>query len=285
MNINATELAAQVSELVTFPDVAIKISEAIADDSVTLQSVSILVETDPALSAALLKIANSPVYNVGGTIESVEKAAIIVGLKGLRDLAFAICATHAFDGVPNELISVEDFWKHSLYCACAAQIISQQAGVCRGESLFTMGMLHDIGQLAMYSQCPELSMQTLLHSQDHNDGLLMYESEREIFGFDHMQVGAELAKDWGFPERLVNAIAHHHDPYATEESFDTGIVIHAANSIAVLAELDSNRLDDVPPIDAQAMEFLKLDQDKVSDIVILVKEQVEGLMFIFNGAN
>ena len=284
MDITAKDLAAQISELVTFPDVAIKISEAIADDNVTLESVSFLIETDPALSAALLRLANSPTFNVGGTIESVQKAAIVVGLKGLRDLAFAISATHAFDGVCNDLITVEDFWKHSIYCACATQIVAQQANVCRGESLFTMGMLHDIGQLVMYSQCPEKSMEAILHSQDNNDGLSMYESEREIFGFDHMEVGAELAATWGFPQRLINAIAHHHDPYASEESFDTCIVVHAANSIAVLAELGSDSLYDAPPIDPQAREFLKLDDAAITKIVGMVKDQVEGMMFMFGGS-
>lgn len=281
MGITAKELAANVSELATFPEVALRISDSIADENSEVEDIGAIVETDPALSAALLRIANSPVYSVGGTVESIDKAVVVVGLRELRDLTFGICATRTFEGVPNELISVEDFWKHSLYCASSSQHVAQHAQVCRGESLFTMGLLHDIGQLAMFNQYPGLSRDALRISLEENEGLFPYLSERKVFGFDHMDVGIELALLWQFPQQLAAAIGRHHRPYDFKKVIDSSVVVHAGNSIAVMAELDTENLAEAPPIDPRAMKFCKLDDTKLVEIAGMVTTEVADLMKIF----
>lgn len=277
----AKDVAEQISQLATFPDVALQISDAVASEDSNVSDIGAIVETDPALSAALLRIANSAIYSVGGTVESVEKAVIVVGFRELRDLTFGICATRTFEGVPNELISVEDFWRHSLLCAAASQHVAHHAQVCRGESLFTMGLLHDIGQLAMFNQHPELSREALERSLDDNEGLMPYLSEREIFGFDHMDVGVELAKLWQFPKRLTSAIGNHHTPYEFDTTIDACICVHAGNSIAVLAELDTENLIDIPPIDERALEFLNLDMMTMLEIAGTVRTEVADLINLF----
>lgn len=281
MDTSAKEVAANISELATFPEVAIQISDAIADENSEVEDISALVETDPALSAAILRIANSPIYSVGGTVESVKKAVVVVGFKELRDLSFGICATRTFQGVPNELISVEDFWKHSLYCAVASQQVANHGNICRGESLFTMGLLHDIGQLAMFNQYPGLSRDALSISLDENNGLMPYLSERKVFGFDHMDVGLELAKLWKFPQNLGAAIGRHHTPYDYSNTTEASVAVHAGNSIAVLAELDTEDFSEVPPIHSKAIEQLGLDESKMLQLGHSIRSEVGELLKVF----
>jgi len=278
---SAKELAANITQLASFPDVAFRINDMLSDENSGASEIGALIEPDPALSAALLRIANSSLYGIGGEVSSVERAVTIVGLREVRDLAFGICASAAFEGIPNSLITVEDFWKHSLYCASAAQAIARKARVCPGESLFTAGLLHDIGHLVMFNQCPELSKESLQLSLDENDGLTPYVSERTVFGFDHMDVGLELATQWKLPVGLQECIGSHHEPYVTGEASDAVVVVHVANSLAVLAELDSSNPDDAPPIDDRAMAKLALKDEAIADIVTETQESVSDLIRIF----
>lgn len=281
MTTTAEELAANITQLASFPDVAFRINEMLSDENSGAAEIGALIEPDPALSAALLRIANSALYGIGGEISSVERAVTIVGLREVRDLAFGICASAAFNGIPNDLITVEDFWKHSLYCAAAAQSLGRKAKVCAGESLFTAGLLHDIGHLVMFSQSPDLSRESLQLSLDENDGLSPYLSERKVFGFDHMAVGAELARQWRLPESLQVCIGFHHEPFTCDETTDTVLVVHLANSIAVLAELESLNLDDAPPMDDRAFVKLGLEPDVITDIVAETRDSVAELLRIF----
>ena len=275
------QLVSKVSQLASFPDVAFRINDMLADENSGAAEIGALILPDPALSAALLRIANSALYNVGGTVSNIDRAVTVVGLREVRDLAFGICATSAFEGIPNDLVTVEDFWKHSLYCAAAAQSIGRRARICAGESLFTAGLLHDIGHLVMFSQCPELSRESLELSLAENDGVSPHLSERKIFGFDHMTVGAELARQWQLPVNLAECIEFHHEPYANDATTVAVRVVHLANSIGVLTELDSHDLNDAPPIDERVFAELGLSPEFIPETVAETKESVAELLRIF----
>lgn len=274
-------MAANVQKLASFPEVALRIDEVLADDTSSAADIGALIEPDPALSAALLRIANSAAYSAGGAVDNAETAVRIVGSREVRDLTYAISSVKSFEGVPNELISVEDFWKHSLYCASAAQQIAKSAKICHGVSLFTAGLLHDIGQLVMFNQCPDLSRQALQLSLDSDDGRSVCHAERNVFGYDHTDVGAALAQCWQFPETLRAAIAHHHAPFESEDYSDVAMVVHVANSIAVLAELESRNFADAPAIDERAAAEIGLSSDVLLEAVDAAKESGLDLLQLF----
>ncbi len=281
MSITSKELVGNITQLTSFPDVAFRINEAFSDENSSAADFVKIIEPDPALSAALLRIANSTLYGVGGTVSTIERAITIVGLREIRDLAFGICANATFQGIPNDLISVKDFWKHSLYCATASQSLGRKAKIHAADSLFTAGLLHDIGELVMFNQNPELSRAALELSLDENDGVTSYLAERKVFGFDHAEVGAELARQWCLPDSLRACIEFHHDPFASDIAVDAVLVVHLANSIAVLAELDSLNLEDAPPIDKRTFEKLGLSTDVIPEIVAETQESVKELLRVF----
>jgi putative nucleotidyltransferase with HDIG domain len=281
VSITPKELTGNITKLTSFPSVAFRINEAFTDENSSTADFVALIEPDPALSVALLRIANSSLYGVGGTVSTVERAVMIVGLREIRDLAFGICASTTFQGIPNDLVSVKDFWKHSLYCASAAQSLGKKAKIRTTDSLFTAGLLHDIGELVMFNQNPELSRAALELSLDENDGVTSYLAERKVFGFDHAEVGAELARQWCLPDSLRACIEFHHSPFDSDISVDAVLIVHLANSIAVLAELNSLNLDDAPQIDKRTFEKLGLSPDVIPDTVAETQESVTELLRIF----
>ena len=104
--------------------------------------------------------------------------------------------------------------------------------------------------------------------------MLLYQSEREILGFDHMAVGAELARQWRLPACLRECIEFHHEPFASDETTDAVRVVHLANSIAVLAELDSHSVSDGPAIDTRVFAKLRLGPDVIPAIVAETQDSV-----------
>ncbi len=277
----ALDLVHNIEKLTSFPDVALRINEKVADQTSGAAEIGALIEPDPALSAALLRIANSAIYGVGGTVSTVKRAITVVGLREVRDLAFGICVGETFKGIANELITVEDFWRHSLLCAAASRSLGRRANACVGDSLFTAGLLHDIGHLAMFNQSPDLSTQALTLSLDENDGVTSYPSERKVFGFDHAAVGAVLARQWQLPDILRACIEFHHDPFASDTTTDAVMVVHLGNSIAVLAELDSNNLLDAPPVDERVFSELGIEPSIIPEVVTESQESVDELLRSF----
>lgn len=281
MSLNPADLVNEIERLASFPEVALRVSEVLDDDRSSAGDIGKLIEPDPALSAALLRIANSGAYRAGGGVDNVESAVKTVGMREVRDITFAISATSAFQGIPNELISVEDFWLHSLYCACAAQNLSRVTRRCRGVSLFTAGLLHDIGQLVLFSQYPDQARTALQNHARSEYELPICHFEREVFGFDHTEVGEALAERWQFPESLRYAIRYHHSFEEAPEHQDVAMVIGVANSLAVLAELDSDDFGDGPEIDAAVRSDLNVDDEMLLDASQAAKDDAKALLQLF----
>ncbi len=279
----AAELVTEVTELVSFPDVAVQVNDLLADDVSDAEKVGAIIEQDPALTATLLKVANSSMYGVGGGVDSVAKAFTRIGAREIQELTLGICATRAFNGVPNEILSVEDFWQHSLLCGAAARILARRVRMPDAGMVFTGGLLHDIGHLVMFHLIPAESLKALALSREEMDGEEVYLAEREVLGFDHMDVGRLLGELWNWPEALVQSIGRHHTPFEHTDCTDADVLIHVANSIAVLAELESEDIHDASPVDPRAWERLSLERDCIPELVAETREAVAGLARAFTG--
>ena len=96
-----------------------------------------------------------------------------------------------------------------------------------------------------------------------------------------MAVGAELARQWRLPLSLRQSIEFHHEPFANDETTEAVVVVHLANSIAVLAELDSQNINDAPPIDERALSELRIDQNVILETVTETQDSVAELLRIF----
>ncbi|MEL6367371.1 MAG: HDOD domain-containing protein [Pseudomonadota bacterium] len=286
-------LASEVSDLASMPDIAIQINNLLSDPNSSAWDIGRLIEQDPGLSAALLRIANSALYNNGIPVNAIDRAVTVVGTREVRDLAFGVSAVEAFEGISNQLITMEDFWYHSLRTAAAARAIEKIGRKRSGGSMFIAGLLHDIGQLVMFSRRPEQSEEALKLSVDRDDGRSTFRAEREIFGFDHTEVGAALAKQWGLPAYVIDAIRFHHQPFSHGKEDDeeanrievVASIVHLANTVAVIGEVESTQLDDGPSLREGTLEKLNLVLDDLPEILSISNDTVDELLRVFVPAN
>jgi putative nucleotidyltransferase with HDIG domain len=258
-NMTVDELVKGVGDLVTLPDVFIRINELVEDPDSTTESIAKVVSQDPSFTVRLLRVANSPFYGFSSTIETVSRAVTLIGTSQIRNLALSTSVSRTFAGLPNELVSMDNFWRHSLYCALVARILAHRIRRSDPEAVFTAGLLHDIGELVIFNRLPEQAKQVLLLVLDSGDELPVYQAEREIMGFDHAQVGGELARQWHLPPLLQDCIACHHDIQQAKFCPRETAIVHIANILALMAEIDTLNPDDVSPVDPLAWEIVGLD--------------------------
>jgi HD-like signal output (HDOD) protein len=271
-------LIAGIKDLVTLPEVALRIARMVDDPSSSSADIGRAISQDAALTARLLRIANSPAFGQHGKIATISRAITVLGVRQVRDLTVGLTAVRTFEGIGNELVTMESFWRHSFLCAVAAGQIAARRSRSPDDSPFIAGLLHDVGQLVLFSRAPQSARQALLMSVDSADDRGLYLCEREILGFDHGAVGLALARNWGMPRSLQECIEFHHEPERAQDYPAEVATVHIANSVAVLAEIGSSELADAPVISAAALRAAKMDLAGVLDIASQTQKLAADLM-------
>jgi putative nucleotidyltransferase with HDIG domain len=154
----------------------------------------------------------------------------------------------------------------------------------QGESIFVAGLLHDIGELVIFNKLPGQARQVLEMVVDAMDEISQVEAEHKVLGFDHAEVGAELVREWQLPQSLFECVAFHHRPAAADAFKFEAAIVHIANTLAVMAELDTVDPDEgeVPPIDPQAWEITGLNKDIMEPTIAVVKERLAEVCALFS---
>ena len=279
----AKELVKDIRGLVTLPHVYVQIGRLIDDPKSSSADIAKAVSQDPSFTIRLLQVANSALYRLPTHVDTVGKAVSIIGTAQIRNLALSLSVASSFEGLPNELVSMENFWKHSLLCALNARYLAREVGRCDPDAMFAAGVLHDIGELIIFNRMPEKAKEALLMVLDSGDEMPVYQAEQQVIGFDHSDVGGELAREWHLPPLLEECIAHHHDVAASERHRRETALVHLANILALMAELNTIDPADVPPIDPLAWELTGLTQDCVEPAVAEARDEIAEIERLFSG--
>jgi HD-like signal output (HDOD) protein len=152
---------------------------------------------------------------------------------------------------------------------------------CDPDAMFTAGLLHDIGELVIFNRLPTQSHEILQRVLESQDEVPVHVAEMEVLGFDHSTVGGELAHQWGLPPLLQACIAHHHDIAAAKVHQREVALIHIANVVALMAEVDTLDPDDVEPIDPRAWEVTGLDRDVMEPAMRAAQAEVQEIEKLF----
>ncbi|MCP4996268.1 MAG: HDOD domain-containing protein [Gammaproteobacteria bacterium] len=264
-------LASSAVNLISLPEVYLKLKQVIDSEDSSMEDVAKVVSLDPALVARLLKIANSALYSFPSQVETVSRAVNILGIREIHDLVLATSVAKAFQGLPNGLMDMNTFWFRSVQCGFLAQHLAQGVGNRRSESLFVLGLMHDIGHLVLYTNYPDQCRDAMAESGD--DFIRRNELERQLIGCDAYQLGAEIMRSWSLPDAFVQALLHIDNPEgAVDHNRDVAILhiaarlTHGVDTDLLLGELvamiDSNVWDEaglVPQVAALALDDSSLE--------------------------
>ena len=228
-NESIVALLEDVEGLVSPPDVCLRLFELINAPKTGAADIAAVVNVDPNLTARLLRVANSSFYNFSRKIDTISRAITVIGNVELYQLVLSIAAVKTFAHIPNELVKMETFWRHSVYTGLLARALAIRANVLHPERLFVAGLMHDLGSLVLYHQRPDAMRDILLVAD--GDEEVFYQSELERFQFSHASVAAYMMEQWQLPEALVDAIKWHHQPERAQEANVEAHILYLANHL------------------------------------------------------
>ncbi len=221
----------QTHRLPAVPKVVQELIDSFNKADIDLSGIAARIALDQVIAAKTLRLANSAHFSPARRIGSLNEAVMVLGFSTLRTLVLASGITGAFITTPG--FDRKRFWHHSLDIAAYARWLARLVGQ-DAEAAFICGLTHNIGELLIHVVAPELAF--------HIDRSVEKGADRRILednniGFDYIEVGAELARRWNFPETFRLAILHQNAPLKNPESGPLGLILHLAICI-------SDRLED-----------------------------------------
>lgn len=199
--------------LVPLPSVVIKLLDVIDKQDISSDRIARIIERDQAITAAVLRMANSAFYRPMSTITSLQTAVSWVGIRGVRDIAMAASLIKA-PAESRELVDI--LRKHMLATGSCARVICAHVTRINKEIAFLGGLLKDLGRFLITLAIPGSYYQ--LCELAEASGVSIEDAERAWFGFTQAEVGAHLAKQWQFPQLVVDVIRYQNHTLAQRAS-------------------------------------------------------------------
>jgi HD-like signal output (HDOD) protein len=225
-----------------------------------------------------LKLANSPLFGYFSRIESIGKAATIIGTQQLQSLALAVSVMEVFTGIPEDLVNMKTFWQHSIACGITARALAVYRREANVERVFAAGILHDVGRLVMCTAIPQIFTGMLVACRQEE--ALLFRMEEERLGFTHAEIGGRLLEKWRIPASIAEPVACHHCPETARKFPLEAAFIHLADIICKSLGLGFNGECYVPPLEPSSWERLDIPPASLAEVVRHVEPQMAETMAI-----
>lgn len=201
-----TELSG--SSLPPLPHVLVELMRVCQDHDASFQDIAAVIAKDAVISSQLISVANSSYYSRQGSVQTIERALLLLGIDALKTMVITASVQQMCSGCQSVSPSYfKSFWRHSLRCGLIARALSRLTGFASPEEAYLIGLLHNIGELLLaVNHSDDYPAMLLQSDRDQN------EQESVQYQVNHCQLGRGLAEQWGLNRFAADAIAYHHAP-------------------------------------------------------------------------
>ena len=270
------KIIAGIDDLPTLPRTVLKITELINDPKSSAQDLARIITDDQVLTARLLKLVNSSFYGFPQRISTVTNAIVLLGFDAIRSLLLTTSVFDLFAGRSRKRKQdQEKFWDHSLGCAVGAKVIGNFLRHDKIEELFVSGLLHDIGKIVEMLFLPSEFAKVV--ATVHKGNILMVTAENQVLGYNHAEIGKLLAEKWNLPVKLVQVIAHHHQPNLAGSFILEASIVHLADIFCRALNLGSGGDNKIPPLDKLAWQSLKIKTSALESIMETMQDEFSDI--------
>ena len=267
------DIISKVKNLPPVSQAALKLVNLLEQASISNDDVVQVIKCDNVLTAKLLRACNSPYFGLAEPVATVDQAVLILGHQQILHIVLTLAFGNTMIvTLPAYAAEANALWQHSLVTATAAEIVAAEAYDLKVEApvAFTVGLLHDIGKLAMSQGLPRELLAQIRERMDQ-ENLSRRAAERLVTGTDHAEVGASLLKSWRLPSEIIEAVGYHHQPPLVPQP-KLSAITYVANALA-------HRVSPVPGEDVTAGELnlevaaaLNIDESRIEGLVSTVHE-------------
>lgn len=252
------DVVRKVGALPPMPRAAARALELLDDPDAPAERLGKIIETDPSLAAAVLRLVNSAFFALPQPVASIPRAVVMIGFARLRTLILATLTAGLRDLVPPNAADARDrVWEHSISSALAARSLALEFGFGWGEEAFAAGLLHDCGRLVLLAQRTQAYVGVFERA---GRSLPSCAEETAAFGVDHATVGAALLTLWNQAPALIESAGLHH---AAEFSGT-----EAGPYIAIVVISDWIARSVTAPVPAKAAERLGVSLDLLDRLAL-----------------
>ncbi len=231
--LTAPEVAAAVAELPPMPSSIQEVISACDDQDMTVGQLSQVVLRDQSLTANILKLANSSFYGHARRVTTVTEAVVMLGFSAIKSLAISSHTARLLSGsLPGYGLQQGELWRHSISVAFTARRLAVEVQLAPVEEAFVAGLLLDIGKTILSSYMENAFEEVTRISQERR--VPFHEVEAELLGFDHAELGAQIASSWSFPPELEEAIRFHHSPSGATLKPTLAHCVHLADAACMM---------------------------------------------------
>jgi HD-like signal output (HDOD) protein len=261
----AVAMLRHIESLPALPGTVNKIREIIYDKDGSATHVAEAISQDPAIAAKVLRVANSAAYGFSHKVDSVQLAVSLLGLVETYSIVVSSAVINVFD--KSRKFDYMAFWLESQCCARVARALSKFLELKNHSGVFSAGLLHDIGRVALVQIVPkhyERVSPTLA-------GQELMKAEGDALGLTHTEAGYELAQHWDLPADLAECIRFHHSPqHASDQNRTTVSIVNIAEAVARAHPNPGEPLElDLSECDA-AMRMLDLKEEEIAEVAASV---------------
>ncbi|NLW90646.1 MAG: HDOD domain-containing protein [Syntrophomonadaceae bacterium] len=255
-----------VNDLPAFPTVVTRVIQLTDDPDSTAQDINNVLNQDQAITARVLRLANSAFYGYTRRINTVTDAVVFMGFKTIRSIVIAASVSDILNKeMAGYALEHGELWRHSQCCAMAARLIARKAKFPALDLAYTAGLLHDIGKVILNNTMKESYIDVVERATQGE--IPFNEVETEILGFTHADVGSQVAAKWNLTDQMVEAIAFHHDPDKATINPKLTAIIHLADAICVAMGIGIGVDGMLYPMSANAMELLGMDENTIESVI------------------
>ncbi|MDD5455675.1 MAG: HDOD domain-containing protein [Candidatus Margulisbacteria bacterium] len=282
------KLVLKAGDLLPLPITIHELIKITNNPNVSSRDIGKVIEKDQAMTSRVLRLANSVYYGFTQRIRTISHAIVCLGFSKVKSLALTVSTYEILNAALEKYAMKEGaLFNHSIAVAIGASTIAEKTGIKDTEEAYVIGLLHDIGKMVIDQNLhkDEVTPVWELYKQGT---MKFHQAEKEVLGFDHADVGSEVARRWNFPNELCNAIGYHHSPLSAPGDIRTAYIVNLADGLAKtmidckgMSEEQDVSLEIEGIFKEKNLEKLGLVKEKVLDIRNIIAQKVEKVLAEF----
>jgi HD-like signal output (HDOD) protein len=265
-----------LGQLPTLPAIVARVLEVLNTPNASADTAARLIGQDLALSAKVLRLANSAFYGIPRSIASVDQAIVILGFQTVRSLVMSASVMKIL-GKGTGHLDRRAIWRHSVAAALISRIVVRKLGRRLGldvDAAFMAALLHKIGILIL-DGVEANDYRKVLESAVMEDAAPLHVLEQLHLQIDHPTVGGMLAERWGLPEELRDPIAFHLSPAGSQNQKELAAVVHLSSYLAEAAGFAAFDGFAQWPLDPEIFTILHCDPSVIPELGSVLKTELD----------
>jgi putative nucleotidyltransferase with HDIG domain len=284
------QIVDKLDELPTLPSIVYELSRVINDPMSSTSDVEKIMANDQSLTTKVLRLANSAYYAIPGGVSNLQRAIAYIGYDTIHQLVLSASIIKALDAKGSAAFDLTQFWKHSIGVAMASECVARHVGYKTPADLFTCGLVHDMGKVAIFIIAPDVFAETTKYAIENSISLL--DSEEQLELPKHTYIGAQLALKWRLPAQIQATAGQHHQKAANMRgglSSEMNLVVdivYLANLLIHALQFGNSGHAKVLGVPKDVLERMHLTPDKLKVVIGNIKESIasaENFLKIIGG--